>query len=84
MGLCKYKDMFGAPDTGLHKYRFCGVAIVDVVMTLVGGWLIWRFVTRGRFSLGATTATLFVLGFALHAAFCVPTAFNEWVYSWFR
>jgi len=34
MDLCKYKDIFGKPNTGAHKYRFLGVAIIDVILTI--------------------------------------------------
>ena len=32
--LSKYSNIFGAPGTGVHSYRFMGTAIVDYVATL--------------------------------------------------
>ena len=36
MSLCKYKDALGEPGKGIHSYRFMGVAIADVIMTIIG------------------------------------------------
>ena len=42
--LCKYKDIFGKPNTGAHKYRFFNIAIVDVAVTIIAGFLFsWFF-----------------------------------------
>jgi hypothetical protein len=70
-GLCKYKDMFGKPGEGLHAYRLGGVAIVDVVMTLVAAYLLARW--RG-WGVLPTTAGLFLAGVIAHRVFCVRTA----------
>lgn len=34
--LSKYKDIFGKPMTGLHKYRIFDIAVVDVAATILG------------------------------------------------
>jgi hypothetical protein len=31
--LCKYKNMFGIPNKGLHSYRIFNIAIVDLTLT---------------------------------------------------
>ena len=28
---CKYKNIFGKVDKGIHAYRICNIAIVDVL-----------------------------------------------------
>ena len=33
--LSKYKDLFGASGTGVHSYRFMGVALVDTLVTIL-------------------------------------------------
>ena len=43
MSLCKYKNAFGKPDKGLHSYRFLGLAIVDVMLTIIAAILISYF-----------------------------------------
>jgi hypothetical protein len=37
--LCKYKDMFGKPNTGVHKYRLFNIAVVDVLATIAVAFL---------------------------------------------
>ena len=47
MNLCKYKNMFGAPNTGAHKYRFLNIAIVDVLATVIVAYILsWIFKTN--------------------------------------
>ena len=29
---CKYKNIFGEPNTGLHEYRILDIAIVDKII----------------------------------------------------
>ena len=43
MNLCKYKDALGIPDKGIHSYRLFGVAIADVIMTIIAAALISYF-----------------------------------------
>jgi hypothetical protein len=69
---CKYKDIFGQPNTGIHRHRLFGFAIADTVMTILGALLIsWFF----KIQWWITIPALFILGFALHKLFCVKTAF---------
>jgi hypothetical protein len=76
--LCKYKDLLGKPGTGLHKYRFLGMAVVDWILTAVLAWSIawwrgWNFLE--------TFLGVFLVGELLHVLFCVPTAFLEYMNS---
>ena len=43
MSFCKYANILGAPNQGIHKYRFMGVAIVDVIMTIALGLFIAHY-----------------------------------------
>lgn len=43
MDLCKYKNALGVPGKGIHSYRVFGVAIADVIMTIIGAILISFF-----------------------------------------
>ena len=40
--LCQYKNSLGVPDKGLHFHVF-GIAIIDVIMTIVGGYFLSYF-----------------------------------------
>ena len=74
MSLCKYKNMLGVPDKGIHSYRFMSVSIVDVIMTIIAAILISYLF---NISLFYTLITLFVLGIILHRLFCVRTTIDK-------
>jgi uncharacterized membrane protein len=75
--LSKYKDMFGKPKTGAHKYRFLHVAIVDVILTIIGAYLIsWYF----DCSFLPTLGLLFLLGIILHRLFSVRTTLDKVIF----
>lgn len=78
MSLCKYKDALGKPNKGIHKYRIFNIAIVDVIMTIIGAWIIsWIF----NFSFWITLLILFLLGIILHRIFCVKTTVDNILFS---
>jgi len=72
--LCKYKNVLGKPRKGIHSYRLFGVAIADVIMTLVGA-LILAYVFNWSFIY--TALGLFILGIVLHRFFCVRTTLDK-------
>lgn len=78
-GLCKYKDWFnfGEPGTGLHSIRIFNIAIMDVLMTVIGAFLISKIF---RFSFLVTLAFLFILGIAMHRLFCVRTTVDKFLF----
>jgi len=74
--LCKYKDIFGLPNQGVHRTRIFGYALVDIIFTIIGAWIFsWVFKVKFWISL----LGLFILGEVLHAIFCVETAFIKTV-----
>jgi len=73
-GLCKYKDVLGEVGKGVHSYRFIGVSISDVIMTLIGALLISYFTGK---SFLMVAAILFILGIILHRLFCVRTTIDK-------
>jgi len=77
-GLCQYKNVFGTLGKGVHSYRFLGVAIVDVVLTILGGLLI-AWLTE--WSIWYILGVLFVLGILLHRLFCVRTTVDKLLFS---
>jgi uncharacterized membrane protein len=74
MDLCKYKDILGKPESGIHKYRLFGIAIVDVVFTIIGAYLIAIFF---KFPILYTVIGLFILGIIAHRLFCVRTTIDK-------
>lgn len=74
MDLCKYRDSLGIPNQGIHSYRLFGLAIVDVVFTIIGAMIISYFSKR---SFIFTLIFLFLLGIMLHRLFCVRTTIDK-------
>ena len=74
MDLCKYRDSLGVPKQGIHSYRFFGVAIMDVIFTIIGAWIISYFTNK---SFIFTMIFLFLLGIMLHRLFCVRTTIDK-------
>ena len=68
------KKAFGEPGKGLHSYRLFGVAIVDVIMTLIGAILISYMFNLPFFYVAIV---LFVLGIVLHRLFHVRTTVDK-------
>lgn len=79
MSLCKYKNALGIPKKGIHSYRIFGIAIADVIMTLIGAWLISYFF---KYSFINTLITLFILGIILHRIFCVRTTVDKLLFPY--
>ena len=72
--LCKYKNALGEPGKGIHSYRFMGVAIADVIMTLIVAGLISYY---SGYSFLKISIILFILGIILHRLFCVRTTIDK-------
>ena len=70
MNLCPYRNMFGAPNNGVHSYRLFNIAVVDVVFTLLAAYMITMY-TKYKFLW--TSISLFALGIFFHYIFCVET-----------
>jgi uncharacterized membrane protein YdfJ with MMPL/SSD domain len=77
MNLCKYKNALGEPGKGIHSYRLFGVAIADVIMTIIGAFLIAYFF---KLSFIKTLLILFLTGIVLHRLFCVRTTLDKLIH----
>lgn len=78
MDLCKYKDIFGAPNTGLHSFRIFNIAIIDVLFTFIAAYFISYFT---NFPFLIVLIFLFLLGVFLHRIFCVKTTVDKLLFS---
>ena len=74
MDLCKYKNLFGEPKKGIHSYRLFGIAIVDVIETILGA-LLFSYIFN--YSFLYTTIVFFIIGIILHTLFCVRTTVDK-------
>lgn len=75
MNLCKWKDIFGKPKEGMHKYRIFGMATVDLVATILLAYVISLSVPRWNFFI--ILAVLLALSVVVHKMFCVKTTLSE-------
>jgi hypothetical protein len=72
--LCPYKNLFGEPGKGLHKYRILDIAVVDLALTIVSAYLIAKYFKQDF------KIILFILilsGIILHRLFCVRTTIDK-------
>jgi uncharacterized membrane protein len=76
MSLCKYRNFFGKPGKGVHSYRIplLDVAAVDVIATLIVGYLIALY---SKWNYWLVVLVLFLLGIAMHRLFCVRTKIDQ-------
>jgi len=76
--LCKYKDIFGKPNQGAHSYRIFNIAIVDVLLTILGAYLL-SILTGYKFVY--TLIFMFILGIISHRIFCVRTTIDKLLFD---
>ena len=80
MSLCKYKNIFGEINTGVHSIRICNLAIIDILSTIVGGIFLQYFLQRifnYYIKLWIILVILFISGIILHRLFCVRTTIDK-------
>ncbi len=73
MGYCplsQYKNAFGIPSEGLHKYRFMNIAIVDFILSIILACVITYFT---EIPLVLTTISVLITGIISHMLFGVET-----------
>ena len=68
--LSQYRNIFGAPGTGPHKFRFMGVALVDFALTiLLAMFITWKF----KVPLDLSIIFMLVISLFIHMLFGVET-----------
>lgn len=78
VNLCKYKDVFGKEGSGIHSYRVFDLAIIDVVLTVLGGVILaWIF----NWNYILTIIIVFLIGILFHRLFCVNTTINKMIFG---
>ena len=77
MTLCKYKDIFGAPNTGIHSYRVFNIAIVDFALTIIAAIIIAYILD---INILVSIFSLLLLGIVMHRIFCVRTTIDKLIF----
>ena len=85
-GLEKHRYMFGTPGTGVHKYRLLGVAIVDVVGTILVAALVAFGISSYKNRpllpiMGISIFLFFLLGIIMHRVFGAKTTVDKLLFG---
>jgi hypothetical protein len=75
--LCKYKEMAGIPGKGIHSYRILDIAVVDVIVTIIGAFIL-SYMTKWPFLY--VLGGFFLLGIVSHRLFCVRTTVDKLIF----
>lgn len=87
MKLCKYKNLFGEPKTGLHNYRIFDFAIFDILTTILGSVILHQIIIvqilkkSDTIKLWMVIVFMFLLGIILHRLFCVRTTVDKLLFN---
>lgn len=76
---CKNANILGVPKKGIHKFRLGGVAIVDLLLTLIAA-LGFSYIP-GSPPFTIWIIFLLLLSMVLHGIFCTKTSVNNWLYK---
>jgi uncharacterized membrane protein YcaP (DUF421 family) len=76
--LCKYKNIFGAEKTGIHKYRIFNIAIFDLIGTIVIAFIFYKIFNINFFII---LIILLFLAIIIHRLFCVNTTINKLIFG---
>ena len=74
--LCRYKNMFGKPNTGIHTYRLFNISIIDVLLTIILAWLIKHLILPST-EIVEILFICFMSGIIVHRIFCVRTTIDK-------
>jgi len=88
MSLCKYKNLFGEPRTGIHSLRIpiIDIGFYDVLLTILLGLfisfiIILSFKTNIKNTIILSQIFVFILGIAFHRLFCVRTTMDKLLFK---
>lgn len=80
--LCQYSDIFGKVGKGVHSFRIFNLAVVDIVLTIIGAYLLHKYINIfKKLELYQVLFGLFILGIILHRIFCVKTTIDKILFN---
>ena len=94
--LSDYKNVFGAPNDGVHSVRLFNIAIIDFVLTLLGAFVLsYSFTQKTKNDDKNTTIyycnllknfiynsiILLIIGIVFHRLFSVNTTLNVLIFG---
>lgn len=78
MNNCPFKNLFGIPRQGIHKYRFMDIAIIDVVATILLALVLSKIF---KINILLIFIGLIILSIFIHKLFCVETTLTKMFYK---
>lgn len=83
--LSRFKNIFGEPGKGFHQQRFMGMALYDLIGTLIIALIICYIEKDNSIpNFMYIFFIIFLIGEILHILFGVDTAFIKWLKSIFK
>lgn len=82
--LCQYSNIFGNPGKGVHAYRIFNIAIVDLILTFFGTYIIYYLVNKyynKNISFWIYFLVIFIIGIMMHRLFCVRTTIDRLMFN---
>jgi len=73
---CPYANILGEPNKGVHSIRLFGLSVVDIVLTIIGAYVISK---AYNIDFWKSLLGFFVLGEVLHYIFGANTAFLKMI-----
>lgn len=82
MSLCKYRNIFGVPEEGLHSYRLFNIAIIDLLATVIAAKIIEIYLgEKIGLNFWQILIILLIVGIVLHRMFCVRTTIDKLLFQ---
>lgn len=76
----KLNKIFGEPKEGIHSYRICGIAYLDVIVTMIVALFIQKaFCPKTEYY--KVLLFLFILGIIIHRIFDVRTTIDRLIFK---
>lgn len=76
---CKYKDIFGKVNEGIHSIKIFNISVVDVLLTIFLAYIIQLAVPSSSFIY--VLIILFIIGIISHRLFCVRTTVDKFLFD---
>jgi len=79
-GLCRYKNIFGRPGKGIHRFRIANIAVVDVIFTFILAYIL-QVVFFEKYHYLSILLVCLLSAVIIHRMFCVKTPIDKFLFS---
>lgn len=76
--LCKYNNLLGNVNEGIHSYKILGISYLDTIVVILCSYAISKFFD---IDLIQTLIIVFLLGIIIHNIFCVKTKVDQLLFN---